>query len=92
LRAALRDARIRAIAGDYPPPQGAADMITFVIKTHAGTVRIAPGSQLASEEVMRELRPLFKVLNKTVSAGKRRMAPACRSAGKRPAGTSSRAV
>lgn len=92
LRAALGDARIHTIAGDYPPPEGAADVITYVIKTRAGTVRIAPAAQPANEEVMRELRPLLKVLNKTVAAGERRMAPSCRSVGKRPAGTSSLTV
>lgn len=89
MRAAIRDARIRTIAGDYPPPDGAADMITFVVETRAGTVRIAPAAQPANEDVMRKLRPLLKVLNKTVAAGERRMAPYCRSAGKRSASVSS---
>lgn len=86
LRAAIRDARIGAIAGDYPPPRGAADMITHVIRTHAGTVRIAPTSQSANEEVKRQLRPLLKLLNETVAAGKRRMARSCKSAGNRSIG------
>jgi hypothetical protein len=79
LRAALSDAQIHTVAGVYPPPEGAADVITYVIKTHAGTVRIAPTSQPANEEVMRQLRPLLKVLNKTVSAGEQRMSPSCKS-------------
>ena len=82
LRAALGDADIQAIAGDYPPLAGSADVITNVIETGAGTVRIAPASQPANEAVMRQLRPLLKVLNKTVSAGNRRMPPSCRESGK----------
>jgi hypothetical protein len=77
LRAALRNAHIQAIAGDYPLPTGSADLISYVVTTRSGTVRIAPGSQPANEEVMRKLRPLLKVLDQTVSAGKRRMAPSC---------------
>lgn len=79
LQAVLSDAQIQTIAGVYPLPEGAADVITYVIRTHAGTVRIAPTSQPANEEVMRQLRPLFKVLNKTVSMGEQRMSPSCES-------------
>jgi len=79
LRAALRGAHLHAIAGDYPPPKGSADVITYVIKAGRSTVRIAPAPEPENEEVMRDLRPLLKVLNKTVSAGKRRMPSSCKS-------------
>jgi hypothetical protein len=79
LQAVLSDAQIQTIAGVYPPPEGAADVITYVIRTDAGTVRIAPASQPANEEVMRQLRPLFKLLNKMVSVGERRISRSCES-------------
>lgn len=79
LRAALREADMHAIAGSYPPPKGSADEITYVIKAGRDTVRIAPAPQPEYEEVMRHLRPLLKVLNKTVSIGEQRMSPACKS-------------
>ena len=78
LRAALRGARLHAIAGDYPPPKGSADAITYVIKAGRSTVSIAPSPEPENEEAMRDLRPLLKVLNKTVSAGKRRMPASCK--------------
>ncbi|HWM64295.1 MAG TPA: hypothetical protein VNP96_09950 [Solirubrobacterales bacterium] len=76
LRAALRGARLGAIAGDYLPQRGA-DIITYVIKAHAGTVRIAPGAGPQGDEAMRQLGPLLNVLDRTVSAGERRMAQSC---------------
>jgi hypothetical protein len=76
LRAALRRARIGSIAGDYLPQRGA-DIITYVIRAHAGTVRIAPGAGPQGDEAMRKLGPLLKALDRTVSAGERRMAPSC---------------
>ncbi len=79
LRVAVRDADIQAIAGDYPPPAGSADEITYVIRTRAGTVRIAPSPEPRSEEVMRRLKPLLKVLNGLVWAGERGMPSSCRS-------------
>jgi hypothetical protein len=78
LRAALRGAHLHAIAGNYPPLKGSADAITYVIRASGEVVRIAP-PQPEHEEVMRDLRPLLKVLNKTVSAGERRMPSSCKS-------------
>lgn len=78
LRAALRGARLHAIAGNYPAPKGSADMITYVIKASGEVVRIAP-PQPEHEEVMRDLRPLLNVLNKLMSAGKRQMPSHCKS-------------
>jgi hypothetical protein len=76
LRAALSGAHLHAIAGNYPPPKGSADVITYVIKASGEVVRIAP-PQPEHEEVMRDLRPLLKVLNKMVSTGERRMPLSC---------------
>jgi hypothetical protein len=78
LRAALKGAHLHTIAGSYPPPKGSADEITYVIKANGEVVRIAP-PQPEHEEVMRDLRPLLKVLNKLVSAGKRQMPSHCKS-------------
>jgi Putative Ig domain len=78
LRAALKDAHLHAIAGNYPAPKGSVDVITYVIKAGGEVVRIAP-PQPEHKEVMRDLRPLLKVLNKLVSAGERRMPPSCKS-------------
>jgi hypothetical protein len=78
IQAALRGARLHAIAGNYPAPKGSADMITYVIKAYGEVVRIAP-PQPEHKEVMRDLRPLLKVLNKLVSAGERRMPSSCKS-------------
>ncbi|MGB7587560.1 MAG: hypothetical protein WBM00_02510 [Solirubrobacterales bacterium] len=77
LRAALKGAHLHAIAGNYPPPKGSADVITHVIKAGGDVVRIAP-PQPEHKEVMRDLRPLLKALNKTVSAGERRMPSSCK--------------
>jgi hypothetical protein len=77
LRAAVEGARVRGLAGTYPPPAGSADVITYVVRTRAGTVRIAPAPEPRNEEVMRDLGPLFKVLNGLVSAGERRMPTSC---------------
>lgn len=79
LRAALRGADLPAIAGDYPPPKNSADVITYVIKAGRNTVRIAPAAEPGYDEVMRDLEPLLKVLNKVISAGERRMAKSCKS-------------
>lgn len=79
LRVALRSVDIGAIAGDYPPPSGAADLITYVVKTSAGTVRVTPASRPDDEEVMRALRPLLNVLDRTVAIGERRMPSSCKS-------------
>jgi hypothetical protein len=78
LRTALRGAHLRAIAGTYPPPKGSADVITHVIKANGAVVRIAL-PQPEHKEVMRDLRPLLKVLNQLMSAGGRRMPSSCKS-------------
>lgn len=78
LRAALKRADLPAIAGNYPPPAGAADMIIDVIAAGRNTVRIAPAAEPRYEEVMRSLEPLLGVLDRTVSAGERRIARSCK--------------
>jgi hypothetical protein len=78
LRAALKRADLPTIAGDYPPPNGAADMIIDVITAGRSTVRIAPAAEPRYEEVMRALKPLLRVLDRTVSAGERRIATSCK--------------
>jgi hypothetical protein len=79
LRSGLGHADLEAVAGNYPPPPGSADAITYVIKARAGTVRIAPAPEPRNEEVMRDLGPVLKALNGVVSAGERRMSPSCQS-------------
>jgi hypothetical protein len=76
LGAALRAADLRAIAGDYSA-RGVPDALTYVVKAGRYTVRIAPGARPEYEAVMRDLKPLLEVLDKTVSAGKRRMPASC---------------
>jgi hypothetical protein len=71
LRAVLRGAHLHAIAGNYPPPKGSADEITYVIKAGGEVVRIAP-PQPEHKKVMRDLHPLLKVLSRLLSAGERR--------------------
>lgn len=78
IRAALRGAHLHAIAGNYLPPKGSADAITYVIKASGEVVRIAR-PQPEHKEVMRDLRPLLKALNKLASAGERRMPSSCKS-------------
>ena len=80
LRAALRGAHLHANAGDYPAPRGSADLITHVIKTRGGVVRIAL-PQPEHKDVIRDLRPLLKVLDKLVSTGERRMPASCTRSG-----------
>ena len=76
LRGALRGANLPAIAGDYPPPKGSADLITHVIKADGAVVRIAL-PQPGHEEVVQRLLPLLKVLNRLVSVGRRHMPASC---------------
>jgi hypothetical protein len=76
LRAVLRRAHLRALAGDYPAPVGSADLITHVIRSRTGTVRIAL-PQPERSEVARSLRPLLGALEGLASAGERRMPSSC---------------
>jgi len=86
LRAALRAADLPANAGDYPPPEGSADMITYVVSAGGHTVRIAPGGTPEYDEVMHDLEPPLAALNRVVAAGKRRMDDSCLSARRDPSG------
>ena len=76
LRAALRRAHLRALAGDYPAPKGSADLITHVIRSRTGTVRIVLPHPERSE-VARSVRPLLGALEGLASAGERRMPSSC---------------
>ncbi len=71
LRAVLRHTHLHALAGNYPAPNGSADVISYVIRAGRDTVRIAPAPHQENEEVMRDLEPLLKVLSNTVLAGER---------------------
>jgi len=75
----LRNTNLASIAGNYPPPAGYADAITYVIKSGASRVRIAPAPIPEYEAVTRELEPLRNALADIVSAGKRRMPRSCAS-------------
>lgn len=75
LRTALKTADLGSIAGDYPPPSGSADMITYVIRSGGHEVSISPAPEY--EEVMAQLEPLLEVIGKVVAAGKRRLPSGC---------------
>lgn len=77
LRAALGEADISAVAGDYPPPRGAADEITYVLRSGSSEVRLAPAPRAANEKVLAQLQPLLTVLSRTVASGERRLPPSC---------------
>lgn len=79
LRAALKDADLASVAGDYPPPSGSADMITYVVRASGEEVSIAPAPLPEYEEVFAQLEPLLEILRGTVAAGKRRLPPDCAS-------------
>jgi len=78
LRAALRDADLPANAGDYPPPDGAADMFTYTIEAGRDTVRITDAVRPEHEEVKRDLQPLLEAMSRTVLIGMQRMPQPCR--------------
>jgi hypothetical protein len=77
LRTALKGADLESIAGDYPPPSGSADAITYVIRSGGHEVRISPAPEY--EEVLAQLEPLLEVIGKVVAAGKRRLPSGCSS-------------
>jgi hypothetical protein len=77
LRAALESANLPSIAGDYPPPEGSADVITYVVRSDGHEVSIAPAPLPEYETVLAQLEPLLKILGRTVATGKRRLPPGC---------------
>jgi hypothetical protein len=79
LRAALKDAALASLAGDYPPPNGSADMITYVVRSSGKEVSIAPAPLPETEEVLAQLEPLLQILRKTIASGERRLSSDCAS-------------
>jgi emfourin len=73
LKATLKQTNMHALAGDYPPPPGAADEFTYEITEGRDTVRTADGS------IPKELEPLMKSLREILSAGERHMSQSCSS-------------
>jgi hypothetical protein len=77
LRATLKGASLGSIAGDYPPPKGSADMITYVVRAGGHEVSIAPDPRY--EQVLAQIEPLLAVLGQTVAKGKRKLPAGCAS-------------
>jgi len=77
LRAALKGADLGSVAGDYPPPNGSADMITYVIRSGGHEVSISAAPEY--EEVLAQLEPLLEVIGEVVVVGERRLPPGCSS-------------
>jgi hypothetical protein len=75
LRGALQRADLGSIVGDYPPPSGAADMITYVVRSDDGEVKIAPDPHY--EAVLEQIEPLLGVLGKVVTKGRTRLPADC---------------
>lgn len=79
LRVALENANLASIAGDYPPPEGSADVITYVVRSDGHEVSIASAPLPGYEAVLAQLEPLLEILGRTVAIGKRRLHPGCAS-------------
>lgn len=77
LRAALRQADLPSISGDYPPPSGTADVMTYVVSSAGNEVRIAPDPQY--EKVLAQIEPLLAALGQVVARGERRLPARCSS-------------
>jgi hypothetical protein len=77
LGAALRSVDLPSIAGNYPPPDGSADMITYVVRSGGNEVRIAPDPRY--EKVLAQIEPLLAVLGQTVARGNRKLPASCAS-------------
>jgi hypothetical protein len=76
LRQALEGADLAALAGDYPPPAGAADLIAEEIAVGRDVVRIGDFASLPAQ-VRRELEPLIGTLGEILAEGKSRQSTAC---------------
>jgi hypothetical protein len=77
LRAALKRADLPSIDGDYPPPSGTADVITYVVSSAGNEVRIALDPQY--EKVLAQIEPLLTTLGQVVARGERRLPASCAS-------------
>jgi hypothetical protein len=78
LETALKQTDVHALAGDYPPPPGAADEITEAITVGHDTVRITDFASIP-KKARQELEPLVIILREIVTVGERRMPPSCSS-------------
>lgn len=76
LRKALEGTDLAALAGDYPPPAGAADLIAEEIVVGRDVVRIGDFASLPAR-VRRELEPLVGTLGEILAEGKYRQDTAC---------------
>jgi hypothetical protein len=81
LRVALRRADLGSIAGDYPPPSGTADMITYVVRSAGHQVSIAPDPRY--EAVLEQIEPLLGVIGNVIAKGRSKMPPGCAGGGAR---------
>jgi hypothetical protein len=79
LRAALESADLASIAGNYPPSEGSADVITYVVRSDGHEVSIASAPLPEYEAVLAQLEPLLEILGRTAATGKRRLPPGCAS-------------
>lgn len=79
LRVALEKANLVSIAGDYSPPEGSADVITYVVRSDGYEVSIASAPLPQYEAVLAQLDPLLEILGRTVATGKRRLPAVCAS-------------
>lgn len=75
LRGALQRADLGSIAGDYPPPGGAADMIIYLVRSEGHEVRIAPDPRY--ETVLVQIEPLLGALQKVVAQGRSKLPAGC---------------
>ena len=76
LRRALEQADLSTLAGDYPAPSGAADVITETVVVGGDAVRIGDFASLPVR-AQRELAPLLGVLGEARAEGARRARPPC---------------
>ena len=76
LRQALAQADLSTLAGDYPAPSGAADVITQTVVVGSDAVRIGDFASLPVQ-ARRELAPLLGVLGAVLAKGARRVSPSC---------------
>ncbi len=79
LRGALERADLASTAGEYPPPEGSADVITYVVRSDGHEVSIAPAPLPEYEAVLAQLEPLLEIIDRILAIGKWGLPPACAS-------------
>lgn len=72
LRKGLKRTELSALAGDYPAPSGAADVITETIVVGRNMVRIGDSSSFRGN-ARQELAPLLGVLGEILAEGERHL-------------------